>query len=311
MLIGTRTIGKDEISYRSKFEAMFANKFLFGKFNYAYEKPYDDGTKSMCDFYIYDLDLYIELVYRDNDCNVIYMTNLGLGYDVPLKKAKYEDREVLKMHGCKWDPSLKEWYIPSKIGPNKRKNRMFDLEKFMTEEYLGMDYNGNADDKTYHETLEKKYRTNCKDKTIIQVHLKDLKGAKSLYDIIRTTNNALYKEKFAHLDNEIKTVLIPKNTMVKDFLKLLQSGGVDVSEKVEIYNSFMTDRAFQHAIGLFNSKQYMPGKNNKSSKVMHQPLPKCDICGGTHKTKNHERKTGKTRKFKTKTDFVTVRNNIT
>ena len=57
---GTRTIANDEILYRSKAEAYFVNNYLYGKYKYEYERKYDNHNKYY-DFYLPELDLYIEL----------------------------------------------------------------------------------------------------------------------------------------------------------------------------------------------------------------------------------------------------------
>lgn len=56
---GIRTVAKDDVLYRSSHEAYFVNNFLYGKYTYQYEIPYGNGWKY--DFYIKELNLYIEL----------------------------------------------------------------------------------------------------------------------------------------------------------------------------------------------------------------------------------------------------------
>jgi len=56
---GTDTYAKDGILYRSTHEAYFVNNFLYGKYTYQYELPYGNGW--YYDFYIKELNLYIEL----------------------------------------------------------------------------------------------------------------------------------------------------------------------------------------------------------------------------------------------------------
>ena len=56
---GIDTYGKDGNLYRSSHEAYFADNFLFEKYTYQYELPYGNGWKY--DFYIKELNLYIEL----------------------------------------------------------------------------------------------------------------------------------------------------------------------------------------------------------------------------------------------------------
>ena len=61
---GIKTIAKDGILYRSKSEAYFVDTFLYEKYDYEYEPEYDNSNK-FYDFYIKELDLYIEL---DGEC---------------------------------------------------------------------------------------------------------------------------------------------------------------------------------------------------------------------------------------------------
>jgi hypothetical protein len=56
---GVPTKGLDGILYKSQAEAYFSNKFLYGKHQYEYEKPYGNGWYS--DFYLPELDLYVEI----------------------------------------------------------------------------------------------------------------------------------------------------------------------------------------------------------------------------------------------------------
>jgi hypothetical protein len=54
-----RTKGKDGILYDSKVEAYFSDNYLYGKYTYNYEPKYGDGR--LFDFYIKELDVYIEI----------------------------------------------------------------------------------------------------------------------------------------------------------------------------------------------------------------------------------------------------------
>jgi hypothetical protein len=60
-LYGVPTTGLDGHLYRSKAEATFANKFLYGKYEYIIEPKYPDPYHKWYDWYIVDLDIYIEL----------------------------------------------------------------------------------------------------------------------------------------------------------------------------------------------------------------------------------------------------------
>lgn len=58
---GTDTYGLDGHLYRSQAEARFADNFLFGKYQYTVEPKYPKPYNRYYDWYIIDLDLYIEL----------------------------------------------------------------------------------------------------------------------------------------------------------------------------------------------------------------------------------------------------------
>jgi hypothetical protein len=58
---GTNLLYKDNTMLRSNFEYYFVDNYLYGKYNYEYEKSYPGNTNRVCDYYLYDYDLYIEL----------------------------------------------------------------------------------------------------------------------------------------------------------------------------------------------------------------------------------------------------------
>lgn len=58
---GTRTCGLDGHLYRSQAEAYFANKHLYNQYKYDIEPKYPKPYDGLYDWYIYELDLYIEL----------------------------------------------------------------------------------------------------------------------------------------------------------------------------------------------------------------------------------------------------------
>lgn len=60
-LFGTPTKGKDGVVYRSKAEAFLVDKYLYKRYKYIYEPKYGNGTKWMYDFYLPELNMYIEL----------------------------------------------------------------------------------------------------------------------------------------------------------------------------------------------------------------------------------------------------------
>ena len=57
---GQRTLGLDGILYRSNYEVLFCNKFLFNKETYLYEIKYPEHYK-FYDFYLPHKNLYIEI----------------------------------------------------------------------------------------------------------------------------------------------------------------------------------------------------------------------------------------------------------
>lgn len=58
---GVNTYGLDKHLYRSKAEAYFADNYLFNKYEYLVEPTYPAPHNKYYDWYIKDLDLYIEL----------------------------------------------------------------------------------------------------------------------------------------------------------------------------------------------------------------------------------------------------------
>ena len=58
---GVKSLGLDGIYYRSTLESNFADKYLYNKYRYEYEKPYPFNSSRISDFYLPDLDLYIEI----------------------------------------------------------------------------------------------------------------------------------------------------------------------------------------------------------------------------------------------------------
>jgi hypothetical protein len=57
--LGVNTYAKDNILYDSQAEAYFVDNYLHGKYTYDYYTPYGNGW--FYDFYIKELDLYIEI----------------------------------------------------------------------------------------------------------------------------------------------------------------------------------------------------------------------------------------------------------
>ena len=126
---GNTTRGKDGRNYKSEFEADFCNKFLYQKYSYEYEKPYNDGSKRKSDFYLNDLDLYIECVYHNFKIVPKYLT-----YDskvkIVLEKCLYDDRFEVKKFKAKWDANEKHWWTTN----DGNERRLDALSKFMKEQ---------------------------------------------------------------------------------------------------------------------------------------------------------------------------------
>lgn len=58
---GIHTLSKDGHTYRSKAEAYFVDNYLYSKYNYIIEPKYPEPYSRIYDWYLSDLDLYIEL----------------------------------------------------------------------------------------------------------------------------------------------------------------------------------------------------------------------------------------------------------
>ena len=58
---GIDTYGLDGHLYRSQAEAYFADNFLYGKYKYVVEPKYPEPHNKFYDWYIEDLNVYIEL----------------------------------------------------------------------------------------------------------------------------------------------------------------------------------------------------------------------------------------------------------
>jgi hypothetical protein len=187
-IYGKLTKGKDGITYRSQFEANFANKFLFEKFDYEYEKPYNDGTKRKCDFYIKSLDLWIECSYNEVIDTFEYQNIKG---NIPLINALYEDRTTVKFLGGRWNPAEKIWYIPVELNTG---NRLKKFEKFMSKEYLKIiELDKSQITENYSSDLRQKLYDNI-DKRIIIISLKEVDSCNSFNDVLRIVDNEYFKE---------------------------------------------------------------------------------------------------------------------
>jgi len=187
-IFGIKTKGKDNIIYRSQFEAEFSDRYLHEKkIDYEYEKPYNDGTKSMCDFYIPKWDLYLELVYNPIVDVYAYENKDYIKLNTP-----FFEKDKVKKLGARWDPEERIWGVyPKQVS----KQNLELLHKWMSKEdkrKIGTQKN-NKITEDYEEKFEEKIRRNP-NKRIIQVNNKHLNSCGSIEDIIRVADNKLFQE---------------------------------------------------------------------------------------------------------------------
>jgi len=109
MHVGNKEIGKDGIQYRSSAEREFADQFLYGKFSYTYERPYENNTKYTCDFYLPQLKLWIEVVpYEEKTYEKKEVFDLDSEIFLT---TQYKDKDIVKYAGALWHKTRKQWYI--------------------------------------------------------------------------------------------------------------------------------------------------------------------------------------------------------
>tara|TARA_R100001377_G_C3171037_1_gene103092 strand:- start:35 stop:988 length:954 start_codon:yes stop_codon:yes gene_type:complete len=187
---GKKTKGHDNILYKSMFEAEFANKFLYEKYDYTYEERYYDGTTCSADFYIKDLDCWLELVYFPIGEIYAYESKQILN----LPRCYYDDRHDAKKFGAKWNASQKTWYItPQDHSPQKIKkiwHWMYPKDFAVVDttqrnmQVKGKDYEKGV--------LEKIERNRLKDKKIFMIHYEDMSKCDNFTDIIRIKDNDFF-----------------------------------------------------------------------------------------------------------------------
>ena len=182
-IYGKSTYGKDGILYRSMFEANFADKFLYEQYTYEYEKPYNDGTKRTCDFYVKDLNLWIECAWGETSQKYVYQNSKLLYLDVP-----YKEKELAKHYGAMWDKDEKKWYI----FPNG--NRQKDFEQWMFQEDKEIiEISEQQITNDYASKLNQKIVDNI-DKRVMTVSGKDIKTYSHLQRIISVNLKSYYDE---------------------------------------------------------------------------------------------------------------------
>ena len=242
-IYGKFTKGKDGITYRSEFEAEFAHKFLHGVYEYVYEKPYDDGTKRKCDFYIESLDLWIECSWNPIVETFMYQKKKGKIFLDPAK-ATFQKKDDVKRLGGKWEPTNKLWYIPESRNTG---NRLEQFEEFMFEKDLGKTYSDESHiQPDYEKNMKEKLIDNI-DKKIIVVSHKEVSTCNDLWDVMRVVDNSLFMKYFEEgkVDGPLaiqKSKKISKTThqlLLKEYYKL------DYEEKQKFDNEVIK-RNFGH-----------------------------------------------------------------
>lgn len=187
---GKKTKGYDTILYRSMFEAEFANKFLYEKYDYTYEERYHDGTTCSADFYIKDLDCWLELVYFPIGEIYAYESK----QIVNLPRCYYENRHDAKKFGAKWNASQKTWYITPQDYSSQKIKKIWhwmdpkDLAVVGTTQ-KNMQVKGKDYEK---EVLEKIERNRLKGKKIFMIHYEDMDKCDNFTDIIRIKDNDFF-----------------------------------------------------------------------------------------------------------------------
>lgn len=203
MLRSTHTIANDEKKYRSEFEASFVNRFLHNKFDYEYEKRYDEETRFTCDFYLKDLDLWVECCYKPFAfCNTATLhtgrINLICGYN---------QRHVAKRNGAKWDKDRKTWYLPKTNGsarwiPKSLLKFIPEDIEFINDVFLYGDEvvtEAHKDQELYDYVLRIAYKvTKARQdgRRLILVDSSMMSSTRKFADLVRMNNPYLYKELF-------------------------------------------------------------------------------------------------------------------
>ena len=185
---GIKTVAKDGVEYKSRLEAGFVDKFLVGSgISYEYEKTYPE-TRFRCDFYLSDLDIWIELTYHKIEEAKIWETKNM----VELPRAEYRHRHIIKSHGGCWNPKKKVWYVIRKDN-DINKTSITKLEKFMHQnDKQRVILSKKSISSVYNETLSKKVKLND---SVIVVDKEDIEKYKDLSMIlIAKKNNACMRK---------------------------------------------------------------------------------------------------------------------
>ncbi len=104
-----RILSLDNTECKSNLEAYFIDTYLYNKYEYVYEPSYDDKSNRKYDFYLPELDLYIEIdgklrpssIINDKketnqklNRNVVYITSLEIYKHLELKELCGNVREL-------------------------------------------------------------------------------------------------------------------------------------------------------------------------------------------------------------------------
>lgn len=182
---GQKTKGNDGITYKSKFEAIFANKFLHKQFSYTYEPLYQDGTKSRADFYLDELNCWLELVYNPVEYVHAFESKVTVNLVV-----SYDNRNEVKRYGALWNPDAKTWYINVKDINEYNKNKLIKWMSAEDSHVVGTKEK-NTIQEDYEQRLQDKIERN-KDKAILVINYEDVKKHSDLADLVRVKDNQLF-----------------------------------------------------------------------------------------------------------------------
>lgn len=214
-IYGVLTKAKNGVVYRSKFEAKFVDKFLIPSgMPFEYEKQYPN-SKRKCDFYIKNLDIWIECVYHKFTMEYKYKLKNGRIYlNVP-----YEDREYVKKSKGRWDPAASKWYVVY-TGQS-----VVSLHKYIPANELETIYvsDGNALNATYDERLLEKMLANKID--ILVVNHEDMLYDNLLHLIVAKKNEFINRK------------IIANYFKMYDDLKVIQDRLTEVENELKQHKS--------------------------------------------------------------------------
>jgi hypothetical protein len=118
MHTGTKCFGLDGKEYKSLAEKRFVDNYLYNKYEYIYERPYQMYTKYTCDFYVPNLKLWIEIIPQSPETltfireipQIIFLRQEEV--DRYISEQNYQWKQFLvKENNMLWDSTDKKWYI--------------------------------------------------------------------------------------------------------------------------------------------------------------------------------------------------------